>query len=284
MRVGKRSAFKRIFSRYRTQIIVGAAVLILAALMICSAIGVIHMPFFHTLARYTIVPVKTAFDLIGDSIEILTSDTEEIESQLLALQKENARLRMENEQIALLEAENERLRKAVDFAEKTQMEYVGAFVIAREPGSWFSTFTIDRGTADGVQTGMAVVTPDGLAGVVIEAQEHMASVRAVADAYSSLVGMVERTRDQGVLNGMLSSGSSNQLEMVYLPEQADLTIGDRVLTTGLEGVYPKGLLVGTISQIARRSAQHESMVIVKPAVDFDHLEEVLVLIETEAQP
>lgn len=281
MRVGKRSAFKRIFSRYRSQIIVGVVVVIMTALMICSAMGVVNLPLFDVLARYTVVPIKNAFDTVGESIQILFEDTEEIETRLITLEKQNEQLRMENERIDELERENDRLRALVDFAQRGGAQYLGASVIAREPGSWFSAFTIDRGALDGVTKGMAVVTPDGLAGVVVQVQDRTASVRSIVDAYSSLAGLIERTRDQGIVNGLLSAGEGNQLEMVYLPEQADLSIGDRVLTTGMEGTYPKGLLVGTVSQILRRSDTSQGRVTIRPAVDFDHLEEVLVLVSTE---
>lgn len=116
---------------------------------------------------------------------------------------------------------------------------------------------------------MSVVCADGLVGRIIEVGANWSKVTAIIDASSEVSVMVERTRDIGVVRGAFSTADDNQLELYYLPSGFDLVPGDRIVTSGMSSIFPKSIVVGTVSEVTRRSAEGtQSNAIIEPAVDF----------------
>ena len=143
-----------------------------------------------------------------------------------------------------------------------------------DPGNAFATFTIDRGSRHGVKLNDTVITPDGLVGRIYEVSEFHSVVVSIIDSRSSVGGICERTRDVGMVHGNLNMDQTgDQLRMLYLPADIDLSTGDRVVSSGLEKIFPKGILIGTVQSVSRDG----EYVTLTPAVDFRHLEEVLVI-------
>ncbi|MEG0934658.1 MAG: rod shape-determining protein MreC [Clostridia bacterium] len=175
--------------------------------------------------------------------------------------------------------ENERLTQLLGAKDRYEaMKPVYARVIARDPGVWFNTFSINRGTKDGVNVNMSVITGDGLVGRVYEVGLTYAKVLSVIDSRSAVACLIERTRDNGVMRGQISSTSPTaECNMYYLPVVNDIMPGDVVLTSGVDTLYPKGLTVGTVASVSRQSDLSDQYIVVLPAVDFQHVEEVLVL-------
>lgn len=175
--------------------------------------------------------------------------------------------------------ENERLKSLLNFKEeRDEFVVTGARVTGKNPSSWFNTITLNKGTKHGVEVDMAVVTEKGLVGRVIEAGRSWAKVRTIIDGQSSVSGIIERTRDTGMVRGNNTMIFEDGLcRMMHLPLDVDLVVGDRVITSGLGGIFPKGLYIGEIIEVSAQS--HDSFVtaIIKPGVDFLHLEEVLVI-------
>lgn len=180
-----------------------------------------------------------------------------------------------------LAAENERLRAMLDYKESNvTQELKVAQITGKEPGNWFEVFTIDLGANDGIAEGMPVVTPNGLVGKVAEVSLDSAKVITIIDARSSVSAIMERTRDTGVVKGTIGSDDLTAvLTMNYLPLDTDVIDGDVVLTSGYDEVYPKGLVVGTVTNTVDQSGGKR--VTVEPGVDFRRLEEVMVLVRTE---
>ncbi|NLG25684.1 MAG: rod shape-determining protein MreC [Clostridiales bacterium] len=176
-------------------------------------------------------------------------------------------------------AENQRLNELLDAKSRYQaVDPVYARVIARAPGAWFDVFTVNRGTLDGVDTNMAVITGDALVGHVFEVGLNYAKVRTIIDARSAVAGLIERTRYNGVMRGQLGADSENpRLHMYYMASTSDVRPGDRVLTSGEDELFPKGIPVGTVQEVSRRSDEADQYVVVAPLADFTRLEEVLVL-------
>ena len=175
--------------------------------------------------------------------------------------------------------ENERLKSLLDARNNyASLDPVYARVIARDAGQWFSTFSINKGTNDGISTDMAVVTGDGLVGRVYETGLNYANVRTIIDTRSGLGCLVQRTRDEGILRGGTSSSSEEPTcTLSYLPHVNSVTPGDVVVTSGTDSVYPKGLVIGRITQVSLSAGAEGNYAIVSPNVDFLHIEEVLVL-------
>ena len=211
-----------------------------------------------------------------------------------ALKAQNEELTLENMTLQyrvsqLEEAEQENLRlKSLLEAQDTyeELDPIYAKVIAKDAGTWFESFSINKGTLSGVTEGMAVVTGDGLVGRVYEAGLNYAKVLSMIDARSSIACLIERTRDNGVLTGQISSGTGDDsCYMYYLPAVNSVVPGDRVITSGLDSLFPKGLLVGTVTEVSRQTESSSQYIVVSPLADFTSIEEVLVLrtvIETDS--
>jgi rod shape-determining protein MreC len=181
-----------------------------------------------------------------------------------------------------LKQENTRLKAALDYTEQNkQYKFVMARVTGRSLGQWFITFSINKGVSDGIRKDCPVVTQDGLVGRVIQTGATWSQIMAIIDGDSNVPGLVERTRDNGILEGSDAADGAATLKMQNLPLDADLMPQDKIITSGLGGVYPKGLVIGEITKVDR-SGEKNSMqksATVKPAVDFLHLEEVMVIVE-----
>lgn len=182
-----------------------------------------------------------------------------------------------------LAAENARLRELLEFKEiSVNQELKAAQIIGKEPGNWFEVFTIDIGANDGIAVGMPVITPKGLVGRVEEVGLSWAKVMSIIDVRSSVSAIMERTRDTGVVKGAIGSDDlTATLTMNYLPLDTDIIEGDSVLTSGYDEVYPKGLVIGSVTRSTDQSGG--KLVIVQPSVDFRRLEEVLVIVSTQEE-
>ncbi|MDR2657272.1 MAG: rod shape-determining protein MreC [Oscillospiraceae bacterium] len=214
------------------------------------------------------------------------------------LEAEYTRVVNENEQLvyaslfnSYLEAENQRLNMMLgEYAERQSqgMNPVLARVITKESGNWFSQFTLDKGSADGLEEGMAVINTDGLIGVVYELTEHTANVVSIIDSRSSIGGTIASTRDQGIVKGTLGVENTAGCRMYYLPVGIIPRPGDEVqtsgvMTTGVEQSsvaehLPKGLKIGVVRESTRHMDENKNYIVVEPYVDFMHLEEVFVLV------
>ena len=211
--------------------------------------------------------------------------TSDADKELEQLQVRMAQLEQAADENAKLKAENERLKKLLNYVETLEnYEYVTAVVTGNSQGVWFETFTINAGRNKGIEKDMPVVCAEGLVGRVIEVGANWSKVTAIIDPSSEVSVMVERTRDIGVVRGSFSATSDNQLELYFLPSGFDLVPGDKIVTSGMSSILPKTITVGTVSEVTRRSAEgSQSNAIIEPAVDFGHLEEVLVLVPKAAE-
>lgn len=196
-----------------------------------------------------------------------------------ALKKEKEALELTVQSLAEESAENERLSALLGAYDRfASLSPVYGKVIARDPGVWFDSFSINVGTSDGVQVDMAVVTGDGLVGRVYEVGLNYAKVLSIIDSRSAVACLVQRTRDNGVLRGVTTEAyTTASCYGYYLPSSSDANVGDTVITSGVDMLFPKGLPIGTVSGVSRTNETSENYIIVTPYVDFTHLEEVLVL-------
>ena len=198
---------------------------------------------------------------------------------------ENRRLKQDictlREQISQLkeyENENEELRKLLEFREKSKLremlaDSVGAEVIGRNPVNWYKTIVIDKGARDGFKKDMVVVTGDGLVGRIKQVGTIASRVVLVLDEDNCVSAIVQRTREHGIVQGQLT----DTLSMKYLSGKTEVIRGDVIRSSGLGGIYPKGLLIGTITDVERSDYGLTREAHVLPAVDFSRLENVLVL-------
>lgn len=195
-------------------------------------------------------------------------------TQLEQLRSQNESLRSRVAQLEEARLENERLQALLDVAQSQESSSVAAHVIGRPTNSWEGILIIDKGTSDGVAVGMPVVSARGLLGQTVSVSSNSARVRLITDQRSGVASMVQRTRAQGVTRGTLSG----QLSLDFVSVKTTVKAGDAVITSGLGGVYPKGLVVGEVSAVNKQSNALYQEISVEPAAIITGLEEVLVLV------
>ena len=199
---------------------------------------------------------------------------------LRGLRDENARLQHElGAAKVALQQERARAQRArsleqlLELRGRVPLETTAADVIAAAATPEFRTVTIGKGTREGLRPDMAVIAPAGVVGRVIVPAAHAAKVQLLIDRNAAAGALVERTRAQGVATGF----GENRLRLEYVTGSAELAVGDTVVSSGIDGIYPKGFVIGWIERIERNGGAFGA-IIVKPAVDFSRLEEVLVVL------
>ncbi|MGH9352446.1 MAG: rod shape-determining protein MreC, partial [Terriglobia bacterium] len=198
-------------------------------------------------------------------------DYSRVEQENRGLQQQLASARAEARQLAEEGAENGQLRALLNLQRRLPLRTLSAEVIAASPGAG-SAIYIDRGTRDGLTTDMAVITPDGVAGKTVAVFPHTAQVLLLTDSSSGAGAMLEKSRDEGVLKG---SGDDICL-LDYISNGTAAAPGDKVVTSGLDQIYPKGLLLGLVAGV--REGNVYRVISVKPAINLDRLEDVLVIL------
>jgi rod shape-determining protein MreC len=197
------------------------------------------------------------------------------------------RLREENRElkrlVSGLRQENNRLREAVLAEERlkklspVQSEYPSRSIVAqvygRDPSSWFKTVLVDKGGENEISKDLAVVAADGLVGRVMEVSAHTAKVLLITDPNSAVDVILQRSRSQAIMEGRRDEACI----LKYVQKSDDVQVGDKVITSGMGGIFPKGILTGTVTKVDRKRQGIFQYVEVTPAVDFSRLEEVLIL-------
>jgi len=202
---------------------------------------------------------------------------------LIHVQKENEALRRTIEE---LKGENnglkeqgalaERLQAMLDYKKSAPHHLVAAEVIGREPSHWFKSIIINKGDGDGIRVDMGVMTPQGIVGKVVKTGPGYSQVLLMTDRNSAVAAMVQRTRDEGIVQGV----EQGTVRLKYLPHFSEVAVGDGVVTSGLEGSFAKGLKIGQVDKVEKK--EHELFLEVKmtPEIDFYKLEDVFVISST----
>lgn len=260
-------------------------VLVLIALMALTAYSqstgsLISLSPESALSRI-ITPIQGAVSQITHSISNYLYRVKlrsNIEYEYNQLKAQNDELTLRSILYEELEEENTQLRALLgEYEDRSSMNPVLARVIASETGNYFSTFTINKGKNDGVDTQMAVITSEGLVGYTYEVFDKTAKVITIIDDQASLAALIESSRDQGAVKGTLGSTGEPLCRMYYLSADSIPRPGDRVITSGVGVSFPKGLLIGYVRESTRAIEDSKHYIVVEPAADFEHIENVLVL-------
>jgi rod shape-determining protein MreC len=193
------------------------------------------------------------------------------ENEALRQQLDAAQLQLQ-EQRALAER-SRGLLATLGLRDRSHLQTIAAEVIGAGASTDFKTVTIDKGTAEGVRPDMAVMAPGGVVGRVVVPSARAAKVQLLIDRSAAAGVLIERSRSQGVAVG----AGDELLRMEYVSEVADVAVGDTVVTSGIDGIYPKGFVVGKVEAV-ERSGNSYKQILVRPAVDFSSIEEVLVVL------
>lgn len=242
----------------------------------------------RAVANYTIVPMQNGINTIGMWMNDLTQnfDTlEEMRAKNKELQAKVDDLTVKNNMLQQEKHELERLRELYELDQKYgDYEKVGARVTANDSGNWFSSFIIDKGEKDGIQVDMNVMAGVGLVGIVTEVGPNWARVRSVIDDASNVSALVLSTSDKCIVSGDLTLMQKGKIQFEQLPNNDnEIKVGEQVVTSHISSKYLPGILIGYISKIEVDSNNLTRSGYITPAVDFQHLQEVLVITTTKEQ-
>ena len=260
------------------------AVLTVFLLASTVAQGKYQFVFVERVVATLLTPVEYVFGKLGYGIRHTGSFT----GQIMTVYRDNQQLKAENEELRQnnvttteIVAENARLRAMLDYKKGAQQfDFVAAQVIARDPGTWTNIIMINRGAADGLTKDMTVVAPQGIVGSVVSVYNNSAKVQLILDPRSAVGCLVQRpeSRVAGIVEG--SSATPQTPHMVNIARDADIIKSDKIITSGFGGIFPKGLLVGEVVDVVNDEGGLLKYAVLKPAVDFDRLEEVLVIVRS----
>ena len=200
-----------------------------------------------------------------------------VENERLKL--EVARLQVGLQQERAVAEQSRTLQQLLNFRSSLSFATTGAAVIAGGASPDFRTMTINKGTGEGLKPDMAVIAPAGVVGRVIMPSSRASKVQLLIDRNAAAGALVERSRAQGVVEGT----GADLLHMNYVSGVADVKVGDRVVTSGIDGIYPKGFVIGQIESIERGAGEF-SAIVIRPAVDFASLEAVLIVLTPPVAP
>jgi rod shape-determining protein MreC len=267
---------KRRLSRWKTPLLVATILVSTLTVMAFDLQGTQGTTWLETVVITALAPFQKAItrsvqrvqnlwhryvDLVGVRAE---SDT--LRRQLASLQAENTRLLEENLRLR-------RLQKLQAAYSESQQPVALASVVGHDTSPWSQVLLLDRGKDHGVERRMVVVSAQGLVGQIIEAGPQLSKVLLLTDFRHAVDALIQRTRDRGVVVGY----DRKRCLMKYIPRDADVRPGDRVISSGMGGIFPKGLLIGTVVEVSPGPGDLYQEALVKPSADLARLEEVFIL-------
>jgi rod shape-determining protein MreC len=196
-----------------------------------------------------------------------------VQRENVVLKQRIAELENQTHQMKEMALANERLQKLLQFREKISTTLVAAEVIGQDPSSWFKSVTLNKGESEGVRKGMAVISPEGVVGQILKTAPHYSTVLLITDYNSAIDSIIDRTRAKAIVEGK----GENRCQLKYLLRTEEVVIGDIVVTSGLGGNFPKGLMVGEVQKVDKKGHGVFQYAELVPRVDLTKLEEVFVI-------
>ena len=261
--------------------------LIIATVIVAVIIGAFskvnrEISFIESVGGNIVSPAQSAVSETGGffaDIGIYLASVKTLYAENERLKNENTNLNKQLLDMKGLNDENEELRRMLDLTEKeTRIDMVAASVVAKDPTNWFSTFTINKGTDDGVKINQPIVDSNRqLVGQVLRVGGNWAEVITIIDPQSSVGVMVKRSKEIGIIEGNSALRYEGKCRLGYIARDADIKHGDFVETSGLGGVFPKGLVIGVVTEVYDENATMSKAAIVEPTADIAKLNEVFVV-------
>jgi rod shape-determining protein MreC len=261
--------------RQRPGVLLGAAILLHVVLISAQVNSASGLPILQVVTFGGFSELQRGTTSIVDGVRGMWSGYVALrqvqsENDALRLEMQSLQIRFQQERAEAQRTDN--LRQLLELRERANLDTAAAEVIAGAASPDFRTVTIDKGSSEGLTTDMAVISPAGVVGRVILPSRRASKVQLLIDRNAAAGALIERTRVQGVVVG----AGDGTLTMQYVPGSSDVKTGDLVVTSGIDGIYPKGFVIGTVDHADRGVGQYHEIV-VRPAVNFSRLEEVLIV-------
>lgn len=241
--------------------------------------------YMRNFVNILMTPVQKGFNYVTDAIDGFASyftKFDEIVQENARLKEEIAKLNNRLYQAEKTEELNEWLTAFLDMKRMhTDFTFAEARITGRENANHMTVCTIDRGTVHGIREGMPVVTPDGVLGYVDEAGLTWAKVRTLIESSTSLGASIERTGALGLVEGNFALAADGICRITYLDADADVRVGDRVITSGTGDIYPRGLVIGYVTEVIPDEFSRTLTATIRPAATLTDLDQVMVITSYE---
>ena len=254
-------------------------VVILIVVVIVSNISTGNLSFIEGTVGTIFVPIQNGIVFLKNKItgnEQENSDIASLQQENQSLKEENSKLQEQVRELEILKSENNTLKEYVNLKEQySEYTTVPAYVIERSISNYEKVVVINAGTDDGVQANMPVISESGLVGYVISATNSTAKVQTIIDTASNVSANISNVQDSVILKGTLNN--TETIRATYIPADSTILQGDQVVTSGLGGIYPKGILIGTVKSVVNTQNEADRYAEIEVATDFSRLETVLVI-------
>ena len=273
---------KKKFQMKSKHLLVLMTFLCISAILLTFAQVVSVSPLREAASR-VIVPFQNGINQIGtwmngklegfQNVEELAAQNKELEQRVAELTEENTRLAQNQEELA-------RLQELYQLDQSySEYDKVAAQVISKDPGNWYDTFVINKGSADGIEKDMNVIANGRLVGLVVEVETNCATVRSIIDDSSSVSAMTASTSDTCIVSGDLRLMDEGELAFSQMSTENAVAVGEQIVTSNISDKYLRGILIGYVSEVTEDSNHLTNTGYITPAVDFKHIQEVLVIKE-----
>lgn len=258
-------------------------IICIALIIVSFSTDILSKPV-SAVGGFIVTPLQNGISKAGSYLNRRSEEIAEIKSLLKEnedLKKQITQLTMENVELQQERYELNKLRELFDLkAEYSDYEMVGARIIAKDAGNWFNSFVINKGYNDGLEINMNVIAGAGLVGRITDVGPHWAKVMSIIDDNSNVSAMVLATSDNLIISGDLELYSDDVVAFEKLVDSADrVSEGDKIVTSNISDIYLPGILIGYINEVNKDSNNLTKSGLITPVVDFEHLEEVLVIKE-----
>lgn len=237
--------------------------------IVSDALGVIVSPIQNL--------ATTTMNLFDDMLKFF-NDKNELLKEIEILEAENSKLIAENKTLILQQQENETLNGLLNLNQKfANLETTGSHIIAKDPGNWYDTFLIDKGTVDGIDDNMPLISSGGLVGKITESSLTHSKALSILDIRSNVSAMSLRTGDLGIVKGDYLYKDLGLCVMEYIDGDAEILEGDEIITSNISTTYPQGITIGYVKEIKIHTNGLTKFAIIEPQVDFKHLDTLLIV-------
>ncbi len=235
--------------------------------------------FFENVASNLVMPIQNGLTYVKNKIggnNSFFTDINNLKEENKQLKQQNSELEQSLRELENIKTQNETLKEYLDLTEKYgEYKTIPGYVISKDISNYSKTIVINIGKKDGVEEGMTVIGDQGLVGHIVAITDSTAKVQTIIDTASSVSASMSTTKDCIVCKGTLDDKSS--LKAMYIPTEANIIQGDSIETSGLGGIYPKGIHIGTVKKVTNTQNMTDRYAIVETAIDFDKLDTVLVI-------
>ncbi len=268
----------------KNKCVLGLVVLVIVLSVVIGVINATHpdVTFVENVVNVVATPVQKLFTRMGNGVSDFFdyfSDIDKMKAEIKALKEENSHIKEELNKSEISSRENEELRKLLSLKKAyPELELETAEIVAREPSNWYNTFTIDKGAIDGINVNQPVISADRtLVGRISEVGTTWSRVITINDPGHSAGAEIVRSGEYGIVEGESLSNEGGNCRLSFISKNANIIVGDKVVTSGMGGLYPKGLTIGKILDIRPDLQGISQYAIVSPEADIDNLKAVLVL-------